>query len=119
MDAKQILAFTKDRLDFLSSSHQSEKLQLKNMSGNNSDIKDFANDYDQNYEELNHSHANLLRNSAQPDGEDFNAILNDHISDFMHGENEKAGDLFTSKKQNHDGFLQIMQGFLNDDKNLM
>ena len=64
LDAKQILAFTKDRLEFLSSSNQSDKLQLRSLSGNNSAIKDFENDIDPNFEGLNRSHANLLKNSA-------------------------------------------------------
>jgi len=31
----------------------------------------------------------------------------------------KAGDLFSTSKNNQDGFLQLMHDFLNDDKNLM
>ena len=75
MDAKQILQFTKERLNFLSSNHQ-DKLQLHSVREDKSAIKDFNHD--------NNSDANLLRN--QPAGDNFNDILNAHVSDFMQGE---------------------------------
>jgi len=40
LDAKQILEFTKDRLQFLSSNYQ-DKLQLRSLDDGNSAIKDF------------------------------------------------------------------------------
>ena len=61
---------------------------------------------------MNKSDANNLRNS-EPEEQNFNDILNDHISNFG------GHDMFSSDKKQHENFVQMMQGFLNDDKNLI
>jgi len=106
MDAKQILAFTKERLDFLSSSHNSDKLQLSGLAGNNSAVKDFNCDADLGYH--NQSSAHGFRTSAPPENENFADILDANVSDFMQGADAKNGD----------DPAAVLHGLLNDDKNL-
>ena len=115
MDAKQILQFTKDRLTFLSSNH-SDKLQLRSLSESNSAIKDFPGD-----DGLRRSDANMLRNSAQPEDENFNDILDNQISNFLYDNNGVGGanSLFNTGNKNQDDFMNIMHGVLQDDKNLL
>jgi len=108
LDAKQILEFTKDRLHFLSSSHQ-DKLQLRGLDEGASAVKDFEAELG-----LNDSNANLLRSASQPEDQNFDAILNEHVSDFMGQDGAASADA-----QTHEGFLQLMHTFLQDDRNLL
>jgi hypothetical protein len=52
----------------------------------------------------------MLRNSALPEDQNFNDLLNDHVSDFML-ENQhlaRAGDLHDTEHKQQDDFMHLM-----------
>lgn len=98
------------------SSNHSDKLQIRSLSESNSAIKDFPAD-----DGLRKSDINMLRNSAQPEDQNFNDILDNQISNFLFDNNgmDGANSIFNTGNKNQDDFMNIMHGVLNDEKNLL
>ena len=96
MDPKKILEFTKKHLLFLSG-HNTEKLQLR----------DQVNDAGYQMEE--DPDANMLRNSAQPEEQNFNDLLNGHVSELMVADHADGG--FKTESKHQDDIMNLMQSF--------